>query len=122
VTTDIRVPAVHRIDDNECQRLLGSVELVGKRWSSAILMALARGAERFSDIPAVVPGLSDRMLAQRLKELESSGLLEREVIASTPVQVRYRLTPSGHDLIVSLQPLAAWGQKWRPAAPADPHR
>ena len=116
MTSDLQLPVVHRIDDNECLRLLGSVELVGKRWSSAILLALARGAERFSDIPAVVPGLSDRMLAQRLKELETSGLLEREVIASTPVQVRFRLTASGHDLITSLQPLAAWGQKWRPAA------
>ena len=120
MTSDIRVPTAHRIDDDVCRRLLGSVELVGKRWSSAILLALARGAERYSDIPAVVPGLSDRMLAQRLKELEASGLLEREVIASTPVQVRYRLTPSGHDLIASLQPLAAWGQKWRPAD--DGHR
>jgi DNA-binding HxlR family transcriptional regulator len=121
VTTDIRpsetrLPDVRQIDDHECRRFAGSVELVGKRWSSAILLALARGAERFSDIPPVVPGLSDRMLAQRLKELEANGLLEREVVASTPVQVRYRLTPAGLELIASLQPLAAWGQKWRPRA------
>jgi DNA-binding HxlR family transcriptional regulator len=52
------------------------------------------------------------LLAQRLKELEASGLVQREVIASTPVQVRYSLTEAGSDLLDSLQPLAAWGQRW----------
>lgn len=103
---------IQHIDDAECRRFQSSVELVGKRWSSGVLLAIARGAERFSDIVATVPGLSDRLLAQRLRELEASGLLTREVIASTPVQVRYRLTPRGDDLMESMQPLVAWGQRW----------
>ena len=103
---------IHLIDDAACRRFLSSVELVGKRWSSGVLLAIARGATRFSEIIATVPGLSDRLLAQRLKELEESGLLTREVIASTPVQVRYSLTEAGADLIESLQPLAAWGHRW----------
>ena len=106
-TTDL-----HHIDDAACRRFLSSVEHVGKRWSSAILLAIARGATRFSEIIASVPGLSDRLLSQRLKELEASGLLQREVIATTPVQVRYTLTEAGADLIESLQPLAAWGHRW----------
>lgn len=88
------------------------MELIGKRWSSGILLAIARGASRFSEIIAAVPGLSDRLLAQRVKELEASGLVHRDVIASTPVQVRYRLTASGNDLLDSLQPLVGWGQRW----------
>jgi DNA-binding HxlR family transcriptional regulator len=108
VTIDIDL-----IDDDECRRFQSSVELVGKRWSSAVLMAVSRGAARFSEIVSVVPGLSDRLLAQRLRELEAVGLLEREVIPTTPVQVRYRLTASGVDLMRSLQPLVAWGQRWR---------
>lgn len=103
---------IHDIDDDECRRFQTSVELVGRRWSSAILLAVARGAERFGDIVAVVPGLSDRLLAQRVKELETAGLLQRQVIASMPVQVRYRLTDRGGDLMRSLQPLIAWGQRW----------
>ncbi len=103
---------LHDIDDEECRRFQTSVELVGRRWTSAILLAVARGAERFSDIVGAVPGLSDRLLAQRVKELESSGLLERRVIASMPVQVRYLLTDRGGDLMRSLQPLVAWGQRW----------
>ncbi|WP_307852425.1 helix-turn-helix domain-containing protein [Glaciihabitans sp. dw_435] len=103
---------IHRINDDECRRFLSSVELVGKRWNSGILLAIARGATRFSEIVAAVDGLSDRLLAQRLKELEASGLLTREVIASIPVQVRYELTPRGADLLGSLQPLVSWGQRW----------
>lgn len=104
-----------RIDDDECRRFSASVELVGRRWSSSILMALARGATRFTDIVLAVPGLSDRLLAQRLRELEGEGLLEREVIATTPVQVRYHLSPRGGDLMRSLQPLVAYGQRWTSA-------
>src|SRR6187402_452070 len=100
------------INDDLCRSFLGSVELVGKRWSSAILLALARGADRFSEIIASIPGLSDRVLAQRLRELESVGLLRREVIATMPVQVRYRLTDRGTDLLESLQPLVGWSQRW----------
>lgn len=73
---------------------------------------MARGATRFSEVVEAVPGLSDRMLAQRVRELESAELIERLVRATTPVQVRYRLTPRGLDLIRSLQPLAAWAQRW----------
>jgi DNA-binding HxlR family transcriptional regulator len=100
------------IDDDECRRVSSSIELIGKRWSSAILLAAARGAERFTEILGMVPGLSDRLLAQRLKELEQSGLVERHVIATIPVQVRYRLTSRGDDLMRSLQPLVEYGQRW----------
>jgi DNA-binding HxlR family transcriptional regulator len=108
----VRRSDIQHIDDDECRRFQSSVELIGKRWSSGILMAVARGATRFSDIIAAVPGLSDRLLSQRAKELELQGLLERQVIASTPVQVRYLLTSRGLDLMKSLQPLVAYGQRW----------
>jgi DNA-binding HxlR family transcriptional regulator len=101
-----------RIDDEECRRFQSSVELVGKRWSSGILLAVAQGATRFTEIIAAVSGLSARLLAQRVKELKTAGLLEREVIPTTPVQVRYQLTARGADLMRSLQPLDAWSQRW----------
>jgi DNA-binding HxlR family transcriptional regulator len=107
------------IDGEACRRFQSSVELVGKRWSSGILLAVAQGATRFSEIIASVPGLSDRLLAQRVKELEASGMLERQVIASTPVQVRYHLTAQGRDLMDSLQPLMTWGQRWATRQPTS---
>ena len=100
------------IDDAECLRFASSIELIGKRWSSGILLAIAQGATRFSEITATVTGLSDRLLAQRLKELERDLLIERQVIATTPVQVRYVATQRGQDLLNSLQPLVGWGQKY----------
>lgn len=107
------------IDDDQCRRFQTSAELVGKRWSSGILLALAQGATRFSEVTASVPGLSDRLLAQRLRELESAQLIEREVIATTPVQIHYRLTERGSDLMRSLEPLVGWGQRW--TAGVDTH-
>ncbi|MBN9239014.1 MAG: hypothetical protein BGO97_04950 [Micrococcales bacterium 70-64] len=107
---------IHHIDDDLCRRYLAtSVELVGKRWSSGILLAIGTGATRFSEITAAVTGLSDRLLAQRAKELEQAGLVHREVIATTPVQVRYTLTASGRDLLEAMQPLAHWGERWNRA-------
>lgn len=107
------------IDDEECRRASGVVELVGRRWSSSILFALARGATRFGEVLALVIGLSDRMLALRLKELERAGLVDRIVEPTTPVTVRYRLTARGRDLMASLQPLVRYGQRWeKPAATA----
>jgi DNA-binding HxlR family transcriptional regulator len=107
------VPAEwEQIDDHQCRLFQASVELIGHRWSSAILLAVARGAHRFSEIRASVPGLSDRMLAQRLKELDAAGILAREVVPTMPVQVTYRLTPQGSELMASLQPLVQWGLRW----------
>ncbi len=103
---------IQHIDDTECRRFQSSIELIGRRWSSGVLLAIARGTTRFSDIVAVVPGLSDRLLSQRLRELERAGMLSREVIPSVPVQVRYHLTARGSDLMESLQPLVSWGQRW----------
>ena len=117
-TTTTGTTTWHRIDDAECQRFASSVELIGKRWSSGILLAIEQGASRFTEILASVVGLSDRLLAQRLKELERDGLIERHVVASTPVQVRYVTTDAGSELLASLQPLVGWGQKWgTPGAP-----
>ena len=85
--------AWEHIDDNQCRLFQASMELIGRRWSSAILLAMARDAHRFSEILASVPGLSDRMLARRLRELEAAGLVGRQVAPTMPVQVTYQLTP-----------------------------
>ena len=102
------------VDDEQCRRATSIVELVGRRWSSGILLALSRGATRFSEIVATVDGLSDRMLSVRLKELEHGGLIDRVVEPTTPVTVRYRLSARGRDLLASLQPLQEYGQRWEP--------
>ncbi len=105
-------PDLMHIDDEACRRFLSSTELIGRRWSPGIMLAIGRGAHRFSQIVANVDGLSDRMAAQRLRELEATGLVERSVVPTTPVQVRYALTQPGLELLRSLQPLAGWAHRW----------
>ena len=98
------------LDEEECRRFQISVELAGRKWSAAILMAGARGAHRFSEYRALVEGISDRLLAARLKELEQEGLIERDVQPTTPVSISYNLTPSGLQLISLLHPLVTWSR------------
>ncbi|MFD4327015.1 winged helix-turn-helix transcriptional regulator [Nocardioides sp. NPDC058538] len=100
-----------QVDESSCAIFQRTLERVGQRWSGAILFAAVGGARRFGEYRRAVEGISDRMLALRLKELESDGFIVREVIPSTPVQVLYRPTPAGAELIAALQPLGEWGQK-----------
>jgi DNA-binding HxlR family transcriptional regulator len=99
------------IDDAGCRSFQGALELAGRRWTGAILLAGLRGARRFSEYRASVPGISDRLLAQRLRELELDGLVERTVIPSTPVQIRYTLSSDGEELMRALQPLIDWTRR-----------
>lgn len=102
------------IHEEHCTQFHPAIELIGRRWNSSILLAVARGATRFGEIRAAVPGLSDRMLAERARELQHAQLLERTVVPTTPVQVRYHLTERGTELIRALQPLVGWSMKWLP--------
>lgn len=99
-------------DERDCQRASAMLEVVGQRWSASILLAFARGAERFSEILAGVPGLSARMLTVRLGQLSAAQLVEREVIPTTPVSVRYRLTERGTDLLSAIEPMSGFVRRW----------
>jgi DNA-binding HxlR family transcriptional regulator len=102
-------PTPALIDDESCRAFQDVIELVGRRWNGAILLALARGNRRFGEVRAQVDGLSDRLLSQRLKQLDDAGLVQRTVIPTTPVQVLYELTDRGLRLITALQPLVRFG-------------
>lgn len=95
-----------------CPRFHHAVELVGKRWTGAIVRVLLAGPRRFNELLAAVPGLSDRLLAERLKELEREGLVLREVEPGPPVRVAYALTPAGEELDAALAALGAWAERW----------
>ena len=101
----------HQIDDEACRVFQAAAEFAGRKWNAAILLALARGATRFSHVADAVDGISSRLLSARLRELESRALIVREVIPSVPVQISYHLTESGEELIQILQPLVRWAQQ-----------
>jgi DNA-binding HxlR family transcriptional regulator len=95
-----------------CPHFHAAIELIGKRWTGAILCALTDGPLRFGELVRTIPGLSDRLLSQRLRELEDEGLVEREVEAGTPVRVTYSLTEKGASLRPAITELKAWARRW----------
>ena len=96
-----------------CPAFHEAVELVGKRWTGAIVAVLLEGGTmRFSEIAQAVPQLSDRLLSERMKELEGRGVVERRVVHSTPARVEYELTEMGRDLAPAVGALTMWGRRW----------
>ena len=90
-----------------------AVELIGRRWTGAIVAVLLdHGPMRFSEIAQSVPELSDRLLSERMKELEARGVVERHVEPGPPVRVNYALTPMGTELEPALQELKSWARQW----------
>jgi DNA-binding HxlR family transcriptional regulator len=95
-----------------------AVELIGRRWTGAILAVLLQhGAMRFSEVAAAVPELSDRLLSERMKELEAYGLVERRVDPGPPVKVFYALTAKGRSLEPAVAELGSWARRWMGAEP-----
>jgi DNA-binding HxlR family transcriptional regulator len=96
-----------------CPKLHEAVELIGKRWSGAIIVVLLEGgAMRFSEIAQAIPQLSDRLLSERMKELEARGIVERRVQTDAPGKVSYDLTEMGRELAPALQQLKSWSHRW----------
>src|ERR671938_1046604 len=89
-----------------------AVELVGKRWTGAILLVLLDGPAHFSEIRDLVPDISDRLLSERLKELEAEGLVERKVQGGSPVRVEYAMTDKGRALEPTVHALKSWANEW----------
>ena len=95
-----------------CPKFETAFEILGKRWTGLILNILMQGVNRFSDIQANVPDLSARMLTERLKDLETHGIIKREVYPETPVRIEYLLTDKGRDLKQAMDEIQAWASKW----------
>ena len=99
-----------------CPHFHHAIELIGKRWTGAIICALTERPRRYGELGKAIPGLSDRLLSQRLRELEEEGLVERRVEAGSPVRVTYSLTAAGQELDPVLSQLKSWAQRWQKAA------
>lgn len=89
-----------------------AVELIGRRWTGAIIRVLMNGPRRFSELSESVPGLHDRLLSERLRELEAEEIVRRRVYPETPVRIEYELTPKGRDLEKVLTEVEKWAHRW----------
>lgn len=100
------------INVNLCPKFENAFQLLGKRWNGMILRVLFQGAVRFRDISANIPSMSDKMLVDRLKELEQAGLVTRSVYPETPVRIEYHLTEKGMALEPALDEVQTWAENW----------
>jgi len=95
-----------------CPRYHHAVELVGRRWTGAVIRVLLQGRARYHELRDAIPEISDRMLSERLRELEAEGVIARVVVPETPVRVEYELTEKGRALEPVVRAIAAWAERW----------
>jgi DNA-binding HxlR family transcriptional regulator len=95
-----------------CSRFHRASELIGRRWTGAIIYVLLRSRCRFATLRDAIPDITDRMLSDRLQELEQEEIVERTVVPDTPIRVEYALTKKGRALAVAFDAIADWADKW----------
>jgi DNA-binding HxlR family transcriptional regulator len=105
-----------------CPRFHRASELIGRRWTGAIIYVLLKSRCRFAELRAAIPEITDRMLSDRLQELEQEEIVARTVVPETPVRVEYELTKKGRALASAIDEIAAWAEKWVAAAPEERKR
>src|SRR5205809_2242967 len=91
-----------------CGRFHRAIELIGRRWTGAIIFVLLESRCRFATLRAAIPDITDRMLSDRLQELEQEGILVRTVVPDTPVRVEYALTRKGRALAAAIEAITDW--------------
>src|SRR5579872_4634573 len=97
-----------------CPAFHQASELIGRRWTGAIIFVLLKRRCRFATLRQAIPDITDRMLSDRLQELEAEGILERTVVPETPVRVEYALTRKGRALAAAVKAITDWAHKWIP--------
>jgi DNA-binding HxlR family transcriptional regulator len=95
-----------------CPRFHLAIELIGGRWTGAIINRLLDGRARYNELRTTIPEISDRMLSERLRELESANVLTRIVIPESPVRVEYELTAKGRALEDAMAAIGKWATRW----------
>lgn len=102
-----------------CPRYEHAVQILGKRWTGLLLHALMDGPRRFCELTSLVEGLSDRVLSDRLRELELEGIVNRVVYPQIPVRVEYQLTEKGRALKPVVEAIHTWAEQWVPRIDND---
>jgi len=95
-------------NQHTCTNFHNAIEFIGKRWVGAIIYALLEGPKRYHEIISSIPGISDRLLTERLRDLENEGLIVKKFITISPKKVEYELTPFGKELEEVIKMLMNW--------------
>ena len=106
-----------------CPRFHKAIELIGGRWTGALVRLLMGGRARFAELRDAIPEISDRMLSERLRVLEAEGIITRHVLPDPPIRVEYELPQKGKELQKSLEAIGQWAERWIDSAKAaEPSR
>lgn len=97
--------------ESSCQFYRSAIEFIGKRWTGIIIYQLLDGPKRYHELLNAIDGISDRLLTERLKDLEQEGLLRKHVIAEAPKKVEYELTPPGYEFKQVFKAIMDWAEK-----------
>src|SRR5438128_10931539 len=100
-----------------CSRFHRASELIGRRWTGAIVFVLLKSRCRFATLRDAIPDITDRMLCDRLQALEQEGIVNRTVVPKTPVRVEYSLTKKGRALASAINAITDWAHRWMPMEP-----
>ncbi|MEJ7810232.1 MAG: helix-turn-helix domain-containing protein [Gemmatimonadaceae bacterium] len=109
----------HPLRAGFCPRYHYAIELMGRRWTGAIIRALLGGRARYNELRSAIPDISDRMLSERLRELEAEEIVVRTVLPESPIRVEYELTERGRALETAVAAIAAWAEEWVPASAVE---
>jgi DNA-binding HxlR family transcriptional regulator len=99
-------------DRTLCPHFEAAMKILGKRWTGLIIRVMLDGPTRFSEMASRIPEMSDRMLAERLRELEAEDIVRRRVYPETPVRIEYSLTDKGRALAPVMEQVHAWADRW----------
>ncbi len=100
------------MDENLCPKMEATLKLLGKKWVGLILFTLLTGPKKFTDIEKYIPGISARMLTERLRELDDEGVILKNVTHDKHVHISYELTQKGVELSHTFDAMNQWAQKW----------
>ena len=95
-----------------CPHYQRAMEILARPWTPQIVRAMLAGTTRFSAFTAAIPGLSDRLLSERLKALEAEDVVVRSVLGDRPVRIEYGLTEKGRALGTAIEALSEWAEIW----------
>lgn len=95
-----------------CPKYESAAEILCKKWTGLIIRVLLDGPKRFKEMKEQIPDMSDKMLTDRMKELESMDVVKRTVYPEMPVRIEYELTEKGKDLEPVIRSIQGWGEHW----------